>query len=313
MTPWHPVRVEGDTVWRFPARDVRGALRSHTAPCEAVYSVLLESAHTLLIDGYECVGLGHGIANDPVASHAFFGNWDAVLASLQAMEGWRGGLIDLDPRHPVKRDAASGLVCGLQAGFALPPRRERMAAAPTAMELLYQETGWTPNPHHVRPTEAVQAQKEYALASVAASWQSMADWVCHDVFGTATRRAPDGRRVADRPAAGSAVLAHQPFPYKLPDGTRHMVLWMAEAQCATAWTDERITSSIANAVDSSGGGEFVWYRNPKPSVLDAHLGHVQVFWRPSRRTAGEADEPPDRRVTQHEWGDGGACVREAWG
>jgi len=284
VTPWHPVRVAGEAAWRFPARDVRGAVRSHTAPCEAVYSVLLDSDHTLLIDGYECVGLGHGIPNDPVASHPFFGEEEAVLASLQAMKGWPEGLVDLDPHHPVECDAASGLVSGLRAGHALPPRRERMCAAPAAMELLHQETGWTPNPQHVRPTEVVRAQKEYALESITASWQSMADWVCHDVFDTTIHRAADGRRVADRPAAGSAVLAHQPFPYMLPNGTQHMVLWMAETQCTPAWTDERITASIANAVDSSGGGgEFVWYCNPKPSVLDAHLAHVQVFWRPSRR------------------------------
>jgi len=127
----------------------------------------------------------------------------------------------------------------------------------------------------------VSAQKEFALASVTASWQSVADWVCHDVFGTPARRADDGRRIADRPAANSAALAPQPFLYELPVGTRHMVLWMAEAQGATAWTDDRITASIASAVDEKGGREFIWYRNPKPSVIDAHLDHVQVFWRPS--------------------------------
>ena len=41
-------------------------------------------------------------------------------------------------------------------------------------------------------------------------------------FGTAT------------PAAGSAVLAPQPLPFDLPAGTRHMVLWMAEAAEAEA-------------------------------------------------------------------------------
>ena len=112
----------------------------------------------------------------------------------------------------------------------------------------------------------VSAQKEFALASVTASWQSVADWVCHDVFGTPARRADDGRRIADRPAANSAALAPQPFLYELPVGTRHMVLWMAEAQGATAWTDDRTTASIASAVDEKGGGEFIWFLVPQPKA-----------------------------------------------
>jgi hypothetical protein len=291
VTPWHPVRLPGEAAWRFPARDVSSAVRDYTTPCEALYSVLLESGHTLLIDGYECVGLGHGITDDPVASHHFFGQEGAVRASLRAMEGWCTGVVDLDPHHPVERDVTSGLVSGLREGCALPPRRERMSTTPDAMKQLHQASGWTPDPQHVRPTEAVHAQKQFALASIAASWQSVADWVCNEIFGTSTHRAHDGRRVAERPVAGRAVLAPQPFPYELPVGTWHLVLWMAESQGARAWTDEQITASIAAAVDKCGGGEFVWYRNPKPSVLDAHLAHVQVFWRPPRPTVGRSNEP----------------------
>ena len=282
VTPWHPVRLADEAAWCFPARDVGGAMRSRTSPCEAVYSVLLESEHTMLIDGYQVVGLGHGITNDSVASHPFFGQQDAVVGSLQAMTGWRTGFVDLDSCEPVEHDATSGLVNGLRVGCAPAPRRERMCTAPEAMEALHQVTGWTPAPQHVRPTEAVRAQKDFMLASIASSWQNTADWVSHDVFGTAARRALDGLRGADRPSAGSAVLMPQPFPYDVPVGTRHMVLWMVTEQGAPAWTDEQITARITNAVDQSGGGDFVWYRNPKQTVLDPGLAHVQVFWRPAR-------------------------------
>ena len=48
-------------------------------------------------------------------------------------------------------------------------------------------------------------------------------------------------------------------------------------------------------MDECGGGEFVWYPNPKPSVIDDVLSHVQVFWRPSHEVdvqsiLGERDE-----------------------
>merc|ERR1719164_251649 len=121
-------------------------------------------------------------------------------------------MIDLDPTHPVKRDETSGLVSGLCAGRAPPLRRERMGTSPEAMIQLHRMTGWTPGFQHIRPSEAVLEQKEHEFVRAAAHYQSAADWVYHDVFGTATRRASDGRRIADLPAVGSVVLSPQPFP-----------------------------------------------------------------------------------------------------
>ena len=105
----------------------------------------------------------------------------------------------------------------------------------------------------------------------------------------ASRRA-DGRRATARPAAGAESFAPNPFPYDLAPGTEHWVFWMASAPgerseaSITSAPGERseasITSAIAAAVDARGGGDFVWYYNPKPSVPDPELllSHVQVFW-----------------------------------
>merc|ERR1719487_3064392 len=102
-----------------------------------------------------------------------------------------------------------------------------------AMDELHRATGWTPRFEHARPTEeraeeirraledpapVERGSKRYfdiAAAAVRAMERELA-------FGTAT------------PAAGSAVLAPQPLPFDLPAGTRHMVLWMAEAAEAEA-------------------------------------------------------------------------------
>ena len=129
VTPWHPVRTPGEASWSFPARLAaaeRWGPEQGPTPCEAVFSVLLDGGRALLLDGCEGVALGHGIADDPVASHPFFGDESAVLSSLRAMAGWRDGFIDLDPKRPVERDAfwceatrsgrGSGLVCGLREG-----------------------------------------------------------------------------------------------------------------------------------------------------------------------------------------------------
>jgi len=112
VTPWHPVRKPGEAAWRFPANDPGGVTRSTV--CEAVFSVLLDGGHAILVDGYEGIGLGHGITDDPIAAHPFFGREDEVRASLRAMEGWRTGVVELDPSHPVERDETTGLVSGLR-------------------------------------------------------------------------------------------------------------------------------------------------------------------------------------------------------
>ena len=76
----------------------------------------------------------------------------------------------------------------------------------------------------------------------------------------------DARR--RRPALGRAARAHraaslvpQPFPYDLPVGTEHMVLWCPAPE--HYWSEAAITAAIARGVEARwGGGDFVWCRQP---------------------------------------------------
>lgn len=145
------------------------------------------------------------------------------------------------------------------------------------LEMLHEVYGWVPGAANVRPTPVVRAQKELMFANVSAMWASPADWVCHDVFGSAGTRGPDGRRACQRPAAGQYKLVPQPWPYDLPASTEHMLLWCTGSR--SEWCETDLTAAIAREIDAQGGGEFVWYENPKMSVEDAGLYHVQVFWK----------------------------------
>ena len=91
-------------------------------------------------------------------------------------------------------------------------------------------------------------------------------------------RGSDGKRSAARPPEGSTLFARNPFPYDVPAGTEHWVFWMASPE--SEWPEARITAGIAAAVDEKGGGQFVWYPNPKMSIGDPRLHHVQVFFKP---------------------------------
>lgn len=40
-----------------------------------------------------------------------------------------------------------------------------------------------------------------------------------------------------------------------------------------------ITERIASKIDENGGGDFVFYENPKKSFSHPYIHHVQVFWK----------------------------------
>jgi len=102
VTPWHPIRRNR---WVFPIQ----LAKSETLPCEAVYSFLLEeNAVSMVIEGEECITLAHGIQDDIVAKHAFYGT-HAVVSELKTLSGYPEGLVEITG---VKRDATTQLACG---------------------------------------------------------------------------------------------------------------------------------------------------------------------------------------------------------
>lgn len=147
------------------------------------------------------------------------------------------------------------------------------------LQVLHEVYGWVPGAANVRPTDAVKAQKALLMSNLGAMWASTADWVFHHIFGSHTTRGPSGKRTAERPPAGATVFAPNPFPYDVPAGTEHWVFWMASPEAE--WPEERITAAVRFEIDERGGGQFVWYPNPKMSIGDVELHHVQCFWRPT--------------------------------
>jgi len=102
LTPWHPVRADG--VWRFPA----DLAKKKKVPCDAVFSFVLDQGHVLLIDSWECIGLGHDL-QDSCVKHPFFGS-QRVVQALAKCPGWKEGLVQFKAGC-FTRDS-EGLVCG---------------------------------------------------------------------------------------------------------------------------------------------------------------------------------------------------------
>jgi len=101
ITPYHPIYTQR---WVFPCNVYPTSL-VHT---DAVYNLLLESEHVVLVEGVQCCTLGHGLKG-PIIEHSYFGT-DAVVRDFMKHPDWDAGVIVYkNPRWIT--DLATGLVC----------------------------------------------------------------------------------------------------------------------------------------------------------------------------------------------------------
>lgn len=82
-----------------------------TCSCDAVYSFVLDQHHTMLVNGVECVCLGHNFKG-PVVGHQYFGS-PRIVADMEKMVGWSNGLISILYGSCIKKDAKTGLTVSI--------------------------------------------------------------------------------------------------------------------------------------------------------------------------------------------------------
>lgn len=117
VTPYHPVRVGGQ--WKFPCDLAKVEVR----PCTAVFSFVLAEEHVMVINGTQCVSLGHHFKGE-VVGHPYFGS-DLVIHDLKKMEGWESGLV-LFSAECMMRDLKTDLLCGFKEGSNLSPHQQHL-------------------------------------------------------------------------------------------------------------------------------------------------------------------------------------------
>lgn len=135
--------------------------------------------------------------------------------------------------------------------------RRRVSADPAVLDALHASYPWIPDSASVRPSLETCASKDAYLSS-------------HPSIVTEIL----GETLSSSAAPFVFRLLDQPFPYQVPRGTVHLVAWFSSG----IWSDAALTGAIAQAIDQRGGGDFVYYTNPKKSIVLDELDHVQVFW-----------------------------------
>lgn len=66
ITEYHPAKINNE--WIFPC-DYKD---SKLIQCDYVYNIILKNRSSILINGIECVTLGHGLKG-PIIEHPFLG------------------------------------------------------------------------------------------------------------------------------------------------------------------------------------------------------------------------------------------------
>lgn len=107
ITPWHPVRATTGMPWLFPCLWLNRVqwmyvdsfydfvLEAQSRSSTSVEGRVLEGEKQwATIDGLQVITLGHGVKDDPVAWHEYYGT-QKVIEDLKQEKGWEEGFVEL--------------------------------------------------------------------------------------------------------------------------------------------------------------------------------------------------------------------------
>jgi len=105
ITPFHPIYFNNKE-WAFPNDSVQFKKEQYDG---YVYDFVLDTNHTLKLNGIYAVTLGHHFSG-PVVEHDYFG--DKIVDDLKKCDGWEDGMIQFDKWEFIRN--SENRVCGLK-------------------------------------------------------------------------------------------------------------------------------------------------------------------------------------------------------
>ena len=116
ITNWHPIQIQGNN-WMFPANIPENNKSNYILEEGSfMYNLILEEGATnAIINNIPVITLGHGIVNDNVATHNYFGSSliiDDILAKFKKDSD--NGIITIPKNVKYTRDIHTGLVSGFE-------------------------------------------------------------------------------------------------------------------------------------------------------------------------------------------------------
>jgi hypothetical protein len=113
---------------------------------------------------------------------------------------------------------------------------------------------WIPNENSIRPSPEIMIKKCMLNQHIQRDWPSLQVYIEKTIFRGRT----------------GWIFEECMFPYNTKG--KHFVLWHTDFPFRHEFEEEVINEELKKKVK----GEFVLYKNPKPTVLEFY--HVQVFY-----------------------------------
>ena len=173
------------------------------------------------------------------------------------------------------------------------PLQNKIKCDPRSLDELYERTKWTPSSRHIRPTPENIEKKEHLMNQIKIFYASFKDYIHESIFNFQMTVNDQGELESTNfgKQHEKVRLIANKFPYQLPEGTDHYVLWYStEIMECQKPSDDEITTEIMKQLKSLCTDnnpievpEFVWYENPK---INREIYHVQVFVRNKNSSSG---------------------------
>jgi len=157
--------------------------------------------------------------------------------------------------------------------------RGRISSDAEILNSLHAEYSWIPNSQQIRPSKEAQLAKQKKSEDILKEWMTFKDFILDTHFGYSTGMYR-GRHYVPGPISTSEwCFSPCMFPYSLNEGSHHFILWNSYHDIQVEFDNECINKEITESLKKIVGNDqfdFVWYKNPKPTLPE--LYHVQVFW-----------------------------------
>lgn len=144
---------------------------------------------------------------------------------------------------------------------------------------LHEKHWWIPNETMIRPSPKILEDKRIFSNYILNKWTSFRDYIL-DTHFKYTINIKYGRIYIDNEVKKSEWNFQKSlFPYDIPNSVNHYILWNSIYDYNNNMDDSIINEIIKDTLESmlaTDKFDFVWYKNPKPSIPE--LWHCQVFW-----------------------------------
>jgi hypothetical protein len=161
--------------------------------------------------------------------------------------------------------------------------RIKISSDLVSLDTLNSTHKWIPNSSQIRPCQEVIEEKNKTIEKISNEWNSFYDFILHSVFKMNYLVDSKGIKritfISNTTKLKNWVFEPVLFRYNIHPDSNHWVLWNLDVNFSHDYQEEFINSKISELLYKQTGSDnfqFVWYKNPKPSIPQFY--HIQVFW-----------------------------------